>query len=188
MTWKKFQRAIWVVLAVCTGGMVLSFLVSGKRLLLIGQVSGGDIFGVLLLVFLLALLVWGDGAIVAFTRGWERVAALALALVVEGLALLIILFFMFYFNTGPEYIPLYGPSGEVELVVCEESWLFKVWGEFYRPAGPFWVQSTGVTYEAHDCWPFRTGRYELEWAEDQAAICYDTGMGEWGTCTVPLDK
>ena len=50
MTWKRFQRAIWGVLAVCTGGMVLSFLVSGKRLLLIGQVSGGDIFGVLLLV------------------------------------------------------------------------------------------------------------------------------------------
>lgn len=186
MTWRRFQCAIWTMLAVCVGGVVLLLLVSGKGLLLIGQVSGGDIIAALGAAFLLTLLVWGDGAVVAFTKGWERVAALALVLAVEGLALLIILFFMFYFNTGPEYIPLYGPTGEVELVVCEESWLFKVWGSFYRPAGLFRVQSTGVSYEARDCWPFRGGQYEIEWVEDQAVVRYNNGMGEWETCTVPL--
>lgn len=188
MTWKRFQGVIWALLAMCAGGAALLLLVSGRGLLLIGQVSGGDIMAVLGMVFLLTLLVWGDGAIAAFLKGWERVAALAFALVVETLALLMLLFFVFYFNTSPEYIPLRGPTGETELVVCEENWLFKVWGSFYRPAGLFWIQSTGVSYEVRDCWPFREGRYEIEWAEGEAIIHYDTGTGTWETCAVPLNK
>lgn len=188
MTWRWFQRVIWTLLAVCAGGAALLLLTSGRGLLLTGQVSGGDIMAVLGMVFLLTLLVWGDGAIAAFLKGWERVLALAFALTVEALALLTLLFFGFYFNTSPEYIPLRGPTGETELVVCEENWLFKVWGSFYRPVGPFWIQSTGVSYEARDCWPFRGDRYEIEWAEGQAIIHYDTGTGEWETCTVPLNQ
>ena len=189
MSWKRFQRVIWALLAVCAGGFLLLWVISGRGLMLVlGPVDSSDLFGILLLMLLLVLLVWGDGAIAAFLKGWERVLALAFALTVEALALLTLLFFGFYFNTSPEYIPLRGPTGETELVVCEENWLFKVWGSFYRPVGPFWIQSTGVSYEARDCWPFREDRYEIEWAEGQAIIHYDTGTGEWETCTVPLNQ
>ena len=88
MTWRWFQRVIWTLLAVCAGGAALLLLVSGRGLLLIGKVSGGDIMAVLGMVFLLTLLIWGDGAIAAFLKGWERVLALALALTGEALALL----------------------------------------------------------------------------------------------------
>ena len=184
MRWKRFQRVIWVLLAACAGGIVLLVLIDG--MLVIGPVDSSDIFGILLLIFLLALLAWGDGAIAAFMRGWERVAALAFVLLMEGLFLLTILFFWFYLYTNPRYVPLYDPAGEVRLMVRQESWLFKVWGEFYLPAGPCLLRGTGVTYEAHDNWLFTNGSYELEWEEDQAIICYDTGMGYWETCTVPL--
>ena len=80
MTWRWFQRVIWTLLAVCAGGAALLLLVSGRGLLLIGKVSGGDIMAVLGMVFLLTLLIWGDGAIAAFLKGWERVLALAFAL------------------------------------------------------------------------------------------------------------
>lgn len=94
MRWKRFQRVIWVLLAACAGGIVLLVLIDG--MLVIGPVDSSDIFGILLLIFLLALLAWGDGAIAAFMRGWERVAALAFVLLMEGLFLLTILFFWFY--------------------------------------------------------------------------------------------
>ena len=185
MTWRRFQRVIWAVLAACVGGTVLLFLIDG--MLVIGPVDSSDIFGLLLLIFLLALLVWGDGAIVVFTRGWERVVALVFALLVEGLVLLTILFFGFYLYTNPQYVPLYAPDGEVGLVVRQESWLFTAWGEFYLPAGPCLLRGTGVTYAAHDIWPFHHGCYKIDWSENLAVIRYDTGMGAWETCTVPLN-
>lgn len=187
MTWKRFQRVIWVLLAVCAGGVVLLCAVGGRGfMLVIGPVDSSDVFGILLLIFLLALLVWGDGAIVAFTRGWERVAALVFVLLAEGLFLLTVLFFGVYLYTSPQYVPLYTPNGEVGLVVRQESWLYKVLGEFYLPAGPCLLRGTGVTYEVHDIWPFHDGSYEIKWAEDQAVIHYNTGAGSWKTCTVPL--
>lgn len=185
MMWRRFQIVIWVLLAVCAGGIALLLLIDG--MLVIGPVDSSDIFGILLLIILLALLVWGDGAIVVFTRGWERVAALAFVLLAEGLFLLTILFFGVYLYTNPQYVPLYDPAGEVGLVVRQESWLFKAWGEFYLPAGLCLLRGTGVTYEAHDTWPFHNGDYEIEWSEESAVVHFDTGMGEWETCTVPLD-
>lgn len=187
MRWKRFQRVIWALLAACAGGIVLLVLIDG--MLVIGPVDSSDIFGILLLIFLLALLAWGDGAIAAFMRGWERVAALVFVLLVEGLLLLTVLFFSVYFYTNPTYYPIYDPAGEVGLVVRQECWLFKGWGQFYLPAGPCLLRSTGVTYEAKDCWPFSDGRhYEIEWSEESIVIHYDNGMGEWETRTVPLDK
>lgn len=185
MRWKRFQRGIWALLAVCAGGIVLLLLIDG--MLVIGPVDSSDIFGILLLVFLLALLAWGDGAIAVFTRGWERVAALVFVLLVEGLFLLTILFFGVYLYTNPQYVPLYDPAGEVGLMVRQESWLFKVWGEFYLPAGPCLLRGTGVTYEAHDIWPFHHGDYEIEWSEERTVVHFDTGMGAWESCTIPLD-
>lgn len=185
MRWKRFQRVIWALLAACAGGIVLLVLIDG--MLVIGPVDSSDIFGILLLIFLLALLAWGDGAIAAFMRGWERVAALVFVLLVEGLFLLTILFFGFYFYTNPQYIPLYAPNGEVGLVVRHESWLFDCWGQFYLPAGPCLLRRTGVTYAAHDLWPFHDGYYEIQWTEESIVVHYNTGMGEWETCTVPLD-
>lgn len=189
MTWKRFQRAIWALLAVCAGGVALLCVLGGRGLMLvIGPVDSTDIFGVLFLIFLLVLLVWGDGAIAAFLKGWERVAALIFALVVEGLLLLTVLFFSVYLYTNPIYFPIENPSGGVGLVVRQESWLFKVWGEFYLPAGPCLLRSTGVTYEAYDCWPFSDGRYyEIEWFEERIVVHYNIGKGERETRTVPLD-
>ena len=189
MTWKRFQTAIWILLAVCAGGIVLLCL-TGEFMLVIGPVDSSDIFGILLLIFLLALLVWGDGAIVAFLKGWERMAALVFALLVEGLFLLTILFFGVYFYTNPQYVPLYTPNGEVGLVVRQESWLFKDWGEFYLPAGPCLLRGTGVTYETHDIWPFHDSydEYEVEWLEESAVVHCNAGGGEWETCTVPLNQ
>ena len=187
MTWKRFQTTIWILLAVCAGGIVLLCL-TGEFMLVLGPVDSSDIFGILLLIFLLVLLVWGDGAIVAFLKGWERVAALVFALLVEGLFLLTILFFGVYFYTNPQYLPLYTPDGEVGLVVRNECWLFKAWGEFYLPAGPCLLRGTGVTYETRESWPFYHGSYEIEWLEESAVIHYNTGRGEWETCTVPLNK
>lgn len=185
--WRRFQVVIWGLLAVCAGGVLLLCLASGRGLMLvIGPVDSSDIFEILLLVFLLALLVWGDGAIAAFTRGWERVIALVFVLLVEGLFLLTILFFGFYLYTNPQYVPLYDPAGEVGLVVRQESWLFKTWGEFYLPAGPCLLRCTGVTYAAHDIWPFHDGAYEIEWSEENAVVQYNAGTGEWETCIVPL--
>ena len=86
MTWKRFQTAIWILLAVCAGGIVLLCL-TGEFMLVIGPVDSSDIFGILLLIFLLVLLVWGDGAIVAFLKGWEQVAALVFALLLTGIGL-----------------------------------------------------------------------------------------------------
>lgn len=185
--WRRFQVVIWGLLAVCAGGVLLLCVASGRGLMLvIGPVDSSDIFGILLLIFLLVLLVWGDGAIVAFTRGWERVIALVFALLAEGLALLTILFFSVYLYTNPIYFTICGPSGETELVVRQEIWLFKAWGEFCLPAGPCLLRSTGVTYEAHDIWPFHDGCYEIQWSEENAVVHYDTGVGEWETCIVPL--
>ena len=195
MTWKRFQRAIWALLAACAGGVALLCLISGRGwMLVLGPVDSSDIFGILLLIFLLVLLVWGDGAIVALLKGWERVVSLVFVLLVEGLFLLTILFFGVYLYTNPQYVPLYTPSGEAGLVVRQECWLFKVWGEFYLPAGrylpagPCLLRSTGVTYEAKGS-PFSDGRYyEIEWSEESIVIHYDNGMGERETRTVPLDQ
>lgn len=77
MRWKRFQRAIWTLLAVCAVGVFLMCVVSGRGYTLVfGQVDDGTIAWTLVSIFLLALVVWGDGAIVAFTRGWERVVFL----------------------------------------------------------------------------------------------------------------
>ena len=188
MTWKKFQKVIWALLAVCAGGIFLLCVVSGMGfILVIGQADSWDIMWVLFVTGLLALMIWGDAAIAKAAKGWERVAALVFVLAVEALALFVLWFFSMYFYTSPRYYPVYGPAGEVELVACEESWFFKVWGYFYRPAGPFLLRGTGVTYEAHDIWPFHNGRYELEYTEDQIIVHYDAGVGDWETCTVPLD-
>ena len=123
----------------------------------------------------------------AFTRGWERVVFLIFVLAAEGLLLLTVLFFSFYFYTNPTYYPIYDPDGEVGLVVRHESWLFNCWGQFYLPAGPCLLRRTGVTYAAHDLWPFHDGYYEIQWTEESIVVHYNTGMGEWETCTVPLD-
>ena len=187
MTWKRFQRAIWALLAACAGGVALLCLISGRGwMLVLGPVDSSDIFGILLLTFLLVLLVWGNGAIVAFLKGWERVVSLVFVLLVEGLFLLTILFFGFYLYTNPQYVPLYDPAGEVGLVVRQESWLFDSWGEFCLPAGPCLLRCTGVTYAAHDIWPFHHGSYEIEWSEEDAVVHYNAGTGEWETCIVPL--
>ena len=190
MSWKRFQRVIWALLAVCAGGVFLMCMVSGRGYALVfGQVDDGTIAWTLISIFLLALVIWGDGAIVAFLKGWERAAALVFVLMVEGLLLLTVLFFSVYFYTNPTYSPIYAPDGEVGLVVRQECWLFKGWGQFYLPAGPCLLRRTGVTYEAKDCWPFSDGRhYEIEWSEESIVIHYDNGMGEWETRTVPLDK
>lgn len=188
MSWKRFQRAIWTLLAVCAGGVFLMCMVSGRGYALVfGQVDDGTIAWTLISIFLLALVVWGDGAIVAFTRGWERVVFLVFVLAAEGLLLLTVLFFSFYFYTNPTYYPIYDPDGEVGLVVRHESWLFDCWGQFYLPAGPCLLRRTGVTYAAHDLWPFHDGYYEIQWTEESIVVHYNTGMGEWETCTVPLD-
>lgn len=187
MTWKRFQRVVWVLLAVCVEvGILMGVTDSMGLLLVIGPVDSTAIWGADFLIFLLVLLAWGDGAIAAFTEGWKRIAALVFALLAEGLLLLTVLFFGFFFSTSPDYVPIFTPTGEVGLVVREEKWLFKVWGGFYLPAGPCLFRSTGVTYEAHDIWPFRQGYYEIEWLEKNAVIRYDTGAGEWDTCIVPL--
>lgn len=188
MAWRWFRRVIWILLAVCAGGVFLMCMISGRGfILVVGQVDSGHMIGCLLLVFLLALLAWGDGAIVVSTRGWARGIMLTAALAAEGVVLTALLFFGAFFSTSPRYIPLYGPAGEVGLVVREESWLFEVWGEFYLPAGPCLLRSTGVTYAAHDCWPFSDGRcHETEWSEESVTVHYDTGMGERETCTIPL--
>ena len=97
MRWKRFQRAIWTLLAVCAVGVFLMCVVSGRGYTLVfGQVDDGTITWTLISVFLLALVVWGDGAIAAFTRGWERVVFLVFVLAAEGLLLLTVLFFSFY--------------------------------------------------------------------------------------------
>lgn len=185
---KLFQRTIWIVLALCVGvGILMGVAGSMGLLLVVGPVDSTAIWGADFLIFLLALLVWGDGAIIAFTKGWRRIAALVFVLLAEGLFLVTVLFFGFFFSTSPDYVPIYTPAGEVGLVVREESWLFKVWGGFYLPAGPCLFRSTGVTYESRDVRPFDSGRYELEWMEDQVVIHYDTGAGAWETCAVPLD-
>lgn len=72
-------------------------------------------------------------------------------------------------------------------MVRHESWLFDCWGQFYLPAGPCLLRRTGVTYAAHDLWPFHDGYYEIQWTEESIVVHYNTGMGEWETCTVPLD-
>ncbi len=188
MSWKRFQRGIWTLLAVCAVGVFLMCVVSGRGYTLVfGQVDDGTITWTLISIFLLALVVWGDGAIVAFTRGWERVVFLIFVLAAEGLLLLTVLFFSFYFYTNPTYYPIYDPDGEVGLVVRHESWLFDCWGQFYLPAGPCLLRRTGVTYAAHDLWPFHDGYYEIQWTEESIVVHYNTGMGEWETCTVPLD-
>ncbi len=188
MMWKRFQRAIWVVLAVCAGGIFLLCMVSGRGYMLVfGRVDDVAITWTLIVIFLLTLAVWGDGAIVVFTRGWERIIFLVFTLAAEGLAMLVVLFFTLYFYTGFQYIPLYNPTGEVGLVVRQESWLFSCWGQFYLPAGPCLLRRTGVTYAAHDLWPFHDGYYEIQWTEESIVVHYNTGMGEWETCTVPLD-
>ena len=178
---KKIKRILLAVYVLC---WLPLFLVNGC--LLFGQVDSWDIGWCLFVIGLLALMVWGDVALTKATRGWERVVALGFVLAVEVLALFVLWFFSMYFYTSPIYYPICGPSGEVELIACEESFFYKVWGEFYRPAGPFLLKSTGVTYEAHDSWPFRGGRYELDWSEDQVAVRYDTGAG-WDSLTVPLN-
>lgn len=190
MSWKRFQRVIWALLAVCAGGFLLLWVISGRGLMLVlGPVDSSDLFGILLLMLLLVLLVWGDGAIVAFLKGWERVVSLVFVLIVEGLLLLTVLLFSVYFYTNPTYSPIYASDGEVRLVVRQECWLFKGWGQFYLPAGPCLLRRTGVTYEAKDCWPFSDGRhYEIEWSEESIVIHYDNGMGEWETRTVPLEQ
>lgn len=187
--WKNFQRAVWILLAVCAGSFLLLCVISGRGLMLvIGPVDSTDIFGALLLIFLLILLVWGDGAIAAFLKGWKRVVSLVFVLVVEGLLLLTVLFFSVYLYTDPTYFPIDAPNGEVGLVVRRESWLFNSWGEFYLPAGPCLLRSTGVTYGVHDCWPFSDDRYyEIEWSEERIIIHYETGMGKRDTRTVPLN-
>ncbi len=114
MSWKRFQRVIWALLAVCAGGVFLMYMVSGRGYALVfGQVDDGTIAWTLISIFLLALVIWGNGAIVAFTRGWERAAALVFVLMVEGLLLLTVLFFSVYFYTNPTYSPIYAPDGEV---------------------------------------------------------------------------
>lgn len=184
---KRFQRAIWIVLAVCVGvGILMSVVDSLGFLLVIGPVDSTAIWSLDILIFLLALLVWGAGATAAFTKGWKRVATLVFVLLLEGVFLLTVLFFGFFFSTSPDYIPIYTPAGEVGLVVREEKWLAKVWGGFYLPAAPCLFRQTGITYEARDIWPFAQGCYELEWMEDQAVIHYDTGAGAWETRAVPL--
>lgn len=189
MTWKTFQRVIWGLLAVCAGGIVLFCVISGMGfVLVIDQVDSWDIMWVLFVTGLLALMVWGDAALVKFLKGWERVVALVFVLAVEGLALFVLGFFSLYFSTSPRYYPVYGPAGETVLVACEESWFFSVWGEFYRPAVPGLLRDTGVTYAAHDIWPFAHGYYELEYQEDQIVIHYEDGVGDWETCIVPLDR
>lgn len=186
--WKICQTAILFSLALSAGGTALLCLLDGMGFtLVVGQMDSGHMIWCLLLVFLLALLAWGDGAIVMSTEGWVRGLMLTAALAAEGLVLTALLLFGAFFNTSPRYIPLYGPAGEVELVVREESWLFSVQGEFYQPAGPCLLRSTGVTYAAHDCWPFSDSRcHETEWSDESVTVHYDTGMGEWETCTVPL--
>lgn len=188
MIWKRFQRVVWALLAVCVGGMLLLFPVSSMGFILVaGSVDSVKVTCVLPLVFLLTLMVWGDGAIVRFTRGWERGVLLTLVLTAEVLILLTVLFFTAFFNPRSEYIPLYNPGGEVGLVIREESWLFSVWGEFCLPAGPCLLQRTGVTYAAHDICPFSDSRgYELDWTQEKVVVRYNTGAGDWGTCTVPL--
>lgn len=107
MSWKRFQRGIWTLLAVCAVGVFLMCVVSGRGYTLVfGQVDDGTIAWTLISVFLLALVVWGDGAIVAFTRGWERVVFLIFVLAAEGLLLLTVLFFSVYFYTNPTYSPI----------------------------------------------------------------------------------
>ena len=187
MRWKRFQAVLRILLAVCVLGWTLLFLLqNGRNLLLIGPVDSGDIMLALGAVVLLTLIVLGNGRIVRAAKGWERGLALTAALALEGLALLTLLFFVALFRTGPAYIPLYGSSGEVELVVREENWLYRSNGRFYRPAGLWWIQDTGVMYEAHDIRPFGCGLYKVEWSEDQAVIQLDTGAGAWKTCVVPL--
>ena len=114
MSWQRFQRVIWALLAVCAGGFLLLWVISGRGLMLVlGPVDSSDLFGILLLMLLLVLLVWGDGAIVAFLKGWERVVSLVFVLIVEGLLLLTVLLFSVYFYTNPTYSPIYASDGEV---------------------------------------------------------------------------
>ena len=54
MSWKRFQRAIWTLLAVCAGGVFLMCMVSGRGYALVfGQVDDGTIAWTLISIFLL---------------------------------------------------------------------------------------------------------------------------------------
>ena len=61
MSWKRFQRGIWTLLAVCAVGVFLMCVVSGRGYTLVfGQVDDGTITWTLISVFLLALVVNAD--------------------------------------------------------------------------------------------------------------------------------
>jgi len=188
MTWKRFQRVILILLAVCAGGMALLCLLGGMGFTpVIGQVDSGEIVMLaLLLIFLLVLLVWGDGAIVRSTKGWGRGIALTAALAAEGLFLAVLLFFLALGDCGTRYIHLPAPEGRPTLVAREESWLQGGWGSFYWQTRPGWLRDTGVTYITDDGFrPFEHGCYELEWAEDSVTVRFDTSAG-WDSRVVPL--
>lgn len=189
MTWKKVHTAILVLLAVCVGGVVLLCLIGGMGYtLVVGQVDSGKMIWALVLIFLLVTMIWADGGIVESTKGWARWVSLAAAVFLEGTILMMILLVAIIFGAGGKYAPLYKPSGEVGLVVREESWFFDSWGEFYLPVGPCLLRGTGVAYSAHDIWPFSSqSSYEMEWGEGSVIIRYNNGMGEWETRTVPLN-
>lgn len=190
MTWKRFQRVIWTLLAVCAGGMLLLWLIGRMGfLMVIGPVDSEVIAKVLLVIFLLTLMVWGDRVISRSTEGWTKKISLAAARIAEGLFMAMTLFAMLFTYCSPRYTPFPSPDGEAVLVVQEESWLLGGWGRFYWQAGPGLLRDTGVTYSTDDGFrPFEFGAYELEWEEDQVIVHYDygTGTGFWKTCTVPL--
>ena len=80
MSWKRFQRGIWTLLAVCAVGVFLMCVVSGRGYTLVfGQVDDGTITWTLISVFLLALVVWGVSA-----QGWS-VGEIAAVFLVLGL-------------------------------------------------------------------------------------------------------
>ena len=84
--WKICQTAILFSLALSAGGTALLCLLDGMGFtLVVGQMDSGHMIWCLLLVFLLALLAWGDGAIVMSTEGWVRGLMLTAALAAEGL-------------------------------------------------------------------------------------------------------
>lgn len=191
MTWKRFQRAVWVLLAVCAGGMFLLWMIGRMGfLLVIGPVDSGVIIKVLLVIFLLTLMVWGDKVISRSTEGWTKKISLTAAHVVEGLFMTMTLFAMLFTYCSPRYTLFPSPDGESILVVQEENWLLAGWGRFYWQVCPGLLRDTGVDYSTDDGFrPFEFEAYELEWEEDQVIIHYNygNGYGIWKTCIVPLD-
>lgn len=189
MMWKKFQKVIWTLLAVCAGGAVLLFIIGDMGfVLVVGETDSGDIWAVLILVFLLALIAWGDGAIVKFTKGRVRKGALTIALVLEGLFMGIVLFSLAFGDCNTQYIPFQSPGKDNVLVVAEESWLLGGWGRFYWQVFPGLLRDTGVTYYTDDGFrPFKYGACELEWEKDYVTVRFSTGGMGWRSCTVPLD-